>query len=215
MNKRQHSKFSMYASVSVFLKKNHQKFDATPIMEPLIKTYQELFDEILKVEMIAQSKITGYTNQKRHKRQALESKAMIISRALYMHLQAKGNTEDLNLLNLNKSFYQRSRDAEFYTYLNTLIDMVGSYKKSLKPFGINTPEVNLFVKDTKAFITDLHAPKEALQQRVQAKQNLILLFLQMDQLLEQKLDLVMGFYDQPNVDLFLKYKIRRRRTRTK
>lgn len=209
MNSYQENKASMYLKVRAFLNTHGGELTATPYAADLQAQFDAFLNELMSQDNIAVASSTGYTATKQEKRSNLRNAGLKISRGLSIFCQNSNDKEILNKLFNYKTDFDKLRDTDFYAAMKRHLDMAQEKGADLTPFGVDTNFLSNFATDLEIFWNYIQRPKEMLSERANAGVRVDQLFEELDLLLNQKLDFIMGYYESDNFSLYNLYSMAR------
>ncbi len=205
MNSYFENKLSMYQKVQGFLTLHAAEL----ALIPMVATQKTTLDaEILILQghyNNFNADITGHTVDKNNQRQILKASLLKVSTAVVAHASINNINKLLEKCDETSSKLDQFRDNDFYTYSQTVLAEATPIIALLAPYNVLPADLTSLNAKSASFLAIIQDPRLQINERQTSRINLENSFDTIDELLQYKLDKVMGVFQSQNISLFNGY----------
>lgn len=203
MDKEQEDKLGMFKKVQTFLVNNAVPLSATPVIgSQLQPDFDNLLAALLQEAEDASAPISGSTVAKAEKRLAVEELGFQVAGAVTSYYTLTVPDPVLRAkCDYVRSALTRMRDSDLYVNISRVHEIANPIKLLLGPFGVSDTVVDNLATALSDYFEVLQAPKDALGARSASNKQLVRMIAGIDELLKEKLDVVMRYYVSANPEL--------------
>ncbi len=209
MNDRQEDKFSMYLKVTHFLGVNAATLAVNPIFATIKTTLDTSIAGITAQDVIANTDYTGYTEAKAAAESALEESVLHVARGLTGYYAGLGDTAMVRKVDLTKTEVVQSRDGILNTQAELIHQIADPVKALLAANQVVAADVDDLNTRRLAFLALFSVPREKQGDAKAAREEIELLFSEVDKGFKDQLDPLMSVYASTDTILFSKYETAR------
>lgn len=192
MDRHSEDKLSSYLKVRQFFIDNLNHCAAiVPIINNLHTDFSHVLQQILDTKEEVDIDITGYTEDKKQKRQILEVSCLKIAKSLSLYAQMNNLSSLKEKINFVASDFTRMRDTDIYTTSRKIENILVPYQSQLGQYGINASDISQLTTDIQKFFDVIQSPKYKIGERVSLNNSLSKFMGDMDSLLKDKIDAAM------------------------
>jgi hypothetical protein len=192
MDRHSEDKLSSYLKVRQFFIDNLNNCAViVPIVTDLHLDFSTVLQQILDTKEEVDIDITGYTEDKKLKRQTLEVSCLKIAKSLALYAQINNLSSLKEKINFVASDFTRMRDTDIYTTARKIENTLIPYQSQLGQYGINANDVAQLTTDIQNFFDVIQSPKYKIGERVSLNNSLSKFMGDMDSLLKEKIDVAM------------------------
>ena len=199
------NRLSMYQKVQGALSIHSAATASIPAIATLSTQLDSKVNSILAMASKADTDITGYTVDKQAKRTDLKTKILKLAGGVVAFTAISEDFKTVEKCDATPSQMDYMRDNDFYAYAKLVLNEVTPLMSSLTPFGVVVADLNAANISADYYLKVIQSPKNQINERSNNKKALTVLFEETSELLEKKLDKVMGVFITTNPNLFNAY----------
>jgi hypothetical protein len=179
---------------------------AIPAVAALSAQLDTKVNAILAVASRANTDITGYTVDKQAKRTDLKNKVLKLGGGVVAFTALSDDFKTIEKCDATPSQIDGMRDNDFYTYAKLVINEATPIMASLTPFGVVAADLTAANTSATNYLKAIQAPKAQINERSGAKKDLAALVAETNDLLQNKIDKVMGVFITTNPSFYDLYR---------
>ena len=199
------NKLSMYQKVQFYLALHEPETAAIPMVATLKEQLDDQVTSLLSLASIADTDITGYTVDKQTRRDDLTMKIFKLSTAIVAFASSNNNSILAEKCDESLNSIRQMRDNDFYTFAQLIIKEATPIMTDLAPFGILPADLSAAEAASAVYLGGIQNPRGQINERSKALKDLEAEMANMDDLVKNKLDKVMGIYQATNLSLYTGY----------
>ena len=199
------NKLSMYQKVQFYLALHEPETAAIPMVATLKEQLDDQVTSLLSLASIADTDITGYTVDKQTRRDDLTMKIFKLSTAIVAFASSNNNSILAEKCDESLNSIRQMRDNDFYTFAQLIIKEATPIMTYLAPFGILPADLSAAEAASAVYLGGIQNPRGQINERSKALKDLEAEMANMDDLVKNKLDKVMGIYQATNLSLYNGY----------
>lgn len=206
MNRRQINWSHMYGAVGVVFEKYASVIDQFPEMGSAIQQFNSRKEVISQHAQVQVVNFSGLTRGKIDLRDLLTMFIQRLSAALAAYATSKGNITLKMKLNFSSSFLKRKSDQVLLEIARALLTEAKPFSSEFKKYGITDIEFDEMVSVIGEF--DKAVPKKRGADNVTKLSTKIIaeIFKELNKLLRERIDVLMGPLEFTNPDFYYTYK---------
>jgi regulator of replication initiation timing len=209
MTKKERNKVTMFSTVSKWFADNKESIVALPNLEETLETFGTHLNDIKEVDSDVVSDTTGLTADKEVLKESLSGKSLSVARMLKAYATFVGDKELLNSIDFTKSQLHYAADQVLQSRAALLLKTAKTIGDSAQAYGL-TPEVIGEMETTlTAFSNQVTNPRQAVIAKKDSREKMAELISQTDNLLSEKLDVLMDLMGITKPELLNQYKAAR------
>ncbi len=205
MNKKQENKLSMYQATEEHLDNTTDIWKANGIFSKSAADYKTEVGNLRKLTAIQSEDITGYALKKEKLEEEVIKCAILIASGLYTYSFVNNDDPLRKSVDVSPSYLRRLRDNEMY---DTCLNIYNKGKKNISVLadcGVSEDMVKNLETSLKDFDTIISTPRDMIDTRSTATEQIIEKFEQIDSILKNILDKLIHVYEYSNPEFFTKY----------
>lgn len=208
MDSNQIDKYNMLLKVDDFFDDHTAETSSLTVIDPKHDELEAVIDNIQLAAGDAMADHTGVTEDKAAVRLSLEQQAFTALTAVSNYARDINNRKLLKRVNFTLSALEGMRDETLHFQASVILSMVTTHSAMLGPYGYTPAQQAAFALTVPAFLEQVPEPKDAIEERAVANEQVGLLLQQADGILES-LDGYMDTFRFSNTELYSEYKMAR------
>lgn len=205
MENSKEDRLSMYQKTIGYLNLHQDEINEIPSAVSLKIDFEICVSSILELASASGSDITGFTVDKQAKRTALKDKLLIVSTAVVAYSAVNENFSLLEKCDESPAAMDAMRDNDFYTYAKLVINEATPILLDLAPFKLDKAKLAEANAAADNYLNVIQSPRVQISERSTALLELESIFENTENLLNNKLDKVMGIFLATNPVLYSGY----------
>jgi predicted nucleic acid-binding Zn-ribbon protein len=206
MEKRLNNKFVMYKVVRDWLRANVSQFEGIPGFVTTIDEFSALLSIVAELDESKNSNTTGISQTKAEAREELETVSVEVIRMLKVYAAFSNNHVLLNEIDFTESQLKRSSEQVLLVRSNKVMKQGQAVQLDAEPYGLTTEKLNQLETSIQNFDTKQTVVRNAIVNKKNAGEQLEAHMDEADDLLKDKLDLLMDLVGNTKPILHQQYK---------
>lgn len=205
MSKIQENKISMYTSVKEKLEENTALLNTVPAVKEAVIDFNNSLSELLIAIKAQRAEIIGITEDKTALRDELIALSLEITSPIFAFASKIGDLELKNKMDFNRTKLERLRDSYSINAFRTIYDLAISNIDKLADYNITSEILTKFKEGIDSYEAKVSDPREAVSDRKTVSEQIISLFHEVDDILNERLDRLMELFKRNNPDVYNQY----------
>ncbi|MBL7732201.1 MAG: carboxypeptidase regulatory-like domain-containing protein [Chitinophagaceae bacterium] len=194
MNAVQNSKFRMYHAVYNHLLANQATWEKNTGFSSIVNRFKTLFATIGLLVGEKARKLAGVTLSKQVQKQALVDMALMISGTLMAIASEAKNVSMVKKMKFSRTELEDISSEKLGPICMQILSVAVEYKEKLALFSISDVTLTAFENQIIGFDTTVSAPRNAISERRSIVGELVRLFREADDVLDNQLDRTISFF---------------------
>lgn len=206
MKKEQRSKKAMFTAVKKFFIKYQTIIDSVPALKDGVEKFLGINEEIDKVILVQEGKITGSSKDKQKEEQEMIDATIRIAAGLYVMALDNSNFEVMEKVDLSPSALGGLPETDLLSACKNVLKLARENQEGIVNYGIVAEDVDNLDAEIGDFEAVLANPRTEIVTRSQATAKLKELIKSEMDLLNQKLDKLILMFKQSETVFYNEYK---------
>jgi len=212
MKKIFYDRFSMVKGVNDFLNEHQTTITGIiPATAGMITQLNNLMTDLINVLPLTTSRITGYALDKQSRRDALMNETFSVGNAVALYYTFVVPDELLRQrVTFTKSFLRNLAGSNLLVRAREVHETAEPIKTLLAPYAVSAARVDGLKTIMDSYFDKFSSPEEKRKEVMNASKKAVALLQQVDALLKNQMDLVIGNIEPQHRELYFEYKLLRR-----
>ena len=205
MTRKERNKVTMYNTVSQWLADHSDALTGLPNMEATLGEFNEDISSIKSLDSNVVSDTSGLTQDKEAIKDEVASKSLIVVRMLKAYATFKKDRVLLNSIDFTKSQLFYASDQVLQSRAALLVQTAKGTKNGAKSYGLTQAVIEDLEASATAFSGRVTNPRQAVISKKDTREQLAALIDEVDNLLAEKLDVLMDLVGISRPELLNQY----------
>lgn len=205
MDSLQQARLNSYQTIETHCNNNAAIVATIPAFQNAFNDFKAKIVEIIAADRQQNIDLTGITADKAQLKKTLCERASIIAGAIFAFASTNSNNELKQQMNVSLSKLLKTSDNQLAARCRNIHDTGAANLDVLKDYGINAAKLTALQTDIDEYAAAAPKPRAVRTQRKTATGSLRELFKQADQMLEERMDPLIGLLKETNPDFAATY----------
>jgi hypothetical protein len=205
MNAIQKAKLLMVKGLIQFLNENTEIVSIVGAFQTALTVLKAKVAEIDETIEQVSASLSGITTDKLNLKQALSQFSADTAGMIYAFASANANNTLKQEVNFSAAKLLKKRDADLAALCQVIHDRGTEYVDSLNDYGINTELLRSLQSAINSFKDAVPKPRTAIGKRKTRKEILVQLFRELDEILNDRMDALMGKFRTTHPEFYRTY----------
>ncbi|NJN28442.1 MAG: hypothetical protein HC819_21955 [Cyclobacteriaceae bacterium] len=209
MTKKERNKVTMFNTVSKWLAGSKEAIIALPNLEETLEAFNAQLSKITALDSDVVSDASGLSADKEILKDDLSRKSLVVTRILKAYATFMGNNELLNSIDFTKSQLYYVADQILQSRAALLLKTAENIGNSAEAYGLTPAIVSELEAAAATFSEQVTLPRQGVISKKDTREQMADLIAVIDNLLSEKLDVLMDLAGINSPELLNQYKAAR------
>lgn len=201
-----YDRLAMFQKVQGFHRNNQVQLDTLPILSTMFNQLNDNLNLIYSLMGIASQRLTGFTKDKKVKKEVLINAYTKLSIGYCMWAQLNGLDNEAERFGLSMSALNAKRDNDLYRISQNLHTIALPQLPALAPFGVLPIDFDNLLAASETFMLEIESPKTEISNRAAKNKELDATIRETSLFIKEKLDRAMRLMQFSQPFLYSLYK---------